>query len=174
MLPFGIVLVAATGWVFWIPFFAICVFAVLALYAEDDGMGGWTIFLTVAGFAFMWLCTDAFKELSPAQVIVIAFGYMLCGVGWAVKKFIDYVKRQKEYSLENYKSFHKDNETIPAYLARVGAPKVSKVRFTTWAATWPLSFSWWVLTYPRHFFNWAYDLLINWLDEIAQRIWYAQ
>lgn len=148
------VAMTTTGYLFWAILGIIVLLDILALATEDDGFGGWAVFLTVAAFILSVAFTDAFLGINWLWLVVGLAAYLLLGVVWSFKKWVDYIKREKAAK-------------------RSSKPLASqnKQRLTTWMATWPLSFTWWVLTYPRHFFTWAYERLSTVYDRVATKIW---
>jgi uncharacterized membrane protein YciS (DUF1049 family) len=148
------VVMTTTGYLFWALILLVIFIDAVALGSEDDSMGGWAVFLTVAALILTTAFTDAFIGVNWLWMVVVLFGYLFLGVCWSFKKWIDFIKREK-------------------LAKRITMPLASqnKQRITTWMATWPLSFTWWVLTYPRHFFVWAYERLSTVYDRIATKIW---
>lgn len=146
-----------TGWLFWIILAIIIAFDVLALSTEDEGMYGWAMFLTMAGFALAFAFTDAFIGVKLVWLAVGIVGYCVSGVFWSFKKWIDYVISYKEQYPNN-----KERRPLAAN---------NKTRIITYMALWPFQFVWWVLTWPRHFFAWAYRRLSTVYDRITDKIW---
>lgn len=144
-----------TGWLFWAIIGVIVVFDVLALSTEDEGLGGWAIFLTVAALILTVGFTDAFVGVKLTWLAIGVVAYCLIGVIWSFKKWFDFIvqcKRERPAS---------------------GPPLVAnnKSRVITSMALWPFQLIWWVLTWPRHFFVWAYNRLSTVYDRIAKHIW---
>lgn len=150
-------MVLTTGWLFWAIVGVIVLFDVLALSSEDDGLGGWAIFLTVTGLVLATAFTDAFVGIKLTWLAVGIFGYCLLGVIWSFKKWIDFVKEQKLK--------HSGRADYRPDASR------EKMRIVTSMALWPFQFTWWVMTWPRHFFTWAYNRLVTVCDRLTQYIW---
>lgn len=148
--------VLTTGWLFWIGLGLLIAFDVFALSTEDEGLGGWAIFLTMASLVVMFAFTDAFVGIKLMWAIYFVIGYCFLGVIWSFKKWVDFIKDRKKVVGSTSKP-----------------PKASehKARIVTSMAMWPFQFTWWVLTWPRHFFVWAYDRLATVYDRIATSIW---
>lgn len=151
------VFMATTGWLFWIIVGLILVFDVFALSTEDDGLGGWAIFLTMAALVLAFAFTDAFHGIKLLNVAIAIVAYCFVGVGWSFKKWVDLIKEAKRTSPSSPKPTAANNKS---YLIRA-------------MAMWPFQFIWWVLTWPRHFFVWAYNRLSTVYDRIATKIWEA-
>ncbi len=148
------VFLTTTGYLFWALILLIVIIDTIAIASEDDFMGGWAVFLTVTGAILTMSFTDAFIGVNWLWLVVGLFAYLILGVCWSFKKWIDFIKEKKKQR----------NATMPV-------AKDNKQKLTTWMATWPISFAWWVLTYPRHFFIWAYERLSTVYDRIATKIW---
>lgn len=144
-----------TGWLFWGILAVIILIDVLALSTEDEGMGAWAIFLTMAGAILSIGFTDAFIGVQLAWLAVGFALYAMLGVVWSFKKWVDFVKAQKILAPSRDRPKAADNKT----------------RIVTSMALWPFQFTWWVLTWPRHFFSWAYTRLSTVFDRITDHIW---
>lgn len=143
-----------TGWLFWAAVAIVIVFDVLALTTEDDGLGGWAVFLTMTLFVVTAAFTDAFIGVKLAWLALGLFAYGIAGVVWSFKKWIDFIKVEKQRSGAK-RPLASDN----------------KIRITTSMALWPFQFIWWVMTWPRHFFTWAYNRLATVYDRVSENIW---
>lgn len=148
------IILTTTGYLFWAIVAIVIIIDTVALASEDDGIGGWAVFVTAVLAVFTISFTDAFVGINWAWLVLGVIGYMFLGVGWSFKKWIDYIKEMKKAK----------RSTMPL-------ASLNKQRITTWMAAWPLSFTWWIMTYPRHFFVWAYERLSTVYDRIATKIW---
>lgn len=165
------IFLSTSGYLFWILILFMLVADTLALATDDDVMGSGAVVVTTGAFLFTTAFTDAFVGINILWLVVGLGLYLLLGVAWSFKKWIDYVIEQKRHASELYDRTDK-KKTFEEFSTQYKPEAVNnKQRIITCMTVWPLSFSWWVLTYPRHFFVWAYNRLSTVFDRVTAKIW---
>lgn len=156
-----------TGWLFWIVVAVILLMDIGALAFNEGEMESapqtWAIIFTTLGFLWAVTLTNAFSGARLEWLLGSVIVYFAVGVGWAFKKWIEFIKEKKACLLQRYKPEEITKKTPTA--------ADNKARIVTWMYLWPLSVTWWVLTWPRRAFVWVYNKLATVFDDVVQRIW---
>lgn len=163
------------GWAAWLVIFGILVFEflIINLRSDDDsemvGFGAFCMWLTIAALVlFTDIANPVVHHVTWANATLAVSGYLVAGVLWSFKEWIDYLKDQLTLAKRRTS---KTGTELAQYLNDM-RPNASenKGRLTGYMVLWPMYFVTWVILLPRHVYTWIYEQLTSVYDAIAKKV----